>query len=574
MTRKKKVDQSQDARTFLSALFGGKPDDAFMLLWTLPGKTSHWFANVDGAVETVGAFSTTYDVYCGAALSHADRGPHERGTQDNVAGIVGLWADVDYADPALTQTKVRPPDEESARAVVKAMGIEPTIIVHSGHGLQAWWLFQEPWMFDTPAELEAARALSKRWNATMRVHALAEGHWVIDATHDLSRVMRVPGTFNNKGERVPVRLLSYDDAHRYNPSDFDAYLADDGALTLLTGRRTTHIPTGSLVLNPAAQPDIGIIDALVENDKRFAETWRRKRKDFTDQSASAYDMALASQLAQTTMSNQDIVNVLIASRRKHGDDLKCDRPDYYARTLSRARDDASAVVGLEALEERTEQLEVAQQVNASDSSAVGAARRTLLDHISDALRVEIVQVERLACDPTPQWSLITPAGPVIIPSSDALFSVSRVRAAIFGVTKQAIGKFKAGEWQKIVEAIGQVAEDVSLGEEATDPGLARAWLVGYFHEKTPVPDLTEACEAQYPYRDPDDESVYVFGDSLSRWIERARSERISKPRLGQVMRSIGCTPTPLYYVRELNGKRSSRNAWLLPNDYSRTLLDA
>ena len=36
-----------ETRRFLEALFAGKPDELYLLLWTLPEKRSHWFQNIE-----------------------------------------------------------------------------------------------------------------------------------------------------------------------------------------------------------------------------------------------------------------------------------------------------------------------------------------------------------------------------------------------------------------------------------------------------------------------------------------------------------------------------------------------
>lgn len=107
-----------------------------------------------------------------------------------------MGATLDIAGP-MHQKKNLPPDRGSAEALIKAMGPEPTLLVHTGHGLHAWWLFREPWLFDDDAERQRAVSFSRRWQQTLR--GLAKQHgWDVDATHDLTRVLRVPGTFNHK----------------------------------------------------------------------------------------------------------------------------------------------------------------------------------------------------------------------------------------------------------------------------------------------------------------------------------------------------------------------------------------
>jgi hypothetical protein len=191
--------------TFLSIVFGSLPPDLWFLVWTLPDKISHWYqvADIENAVADISTFMGR-DVYAGVGLSSADRGPHQRIEAASVSGLVGLWADVDVADRVHKKDGL-PLDRGAARALIEALGPAPTIVVDSGHGLQAWWLFQEPWIFDTDEERREAARLSDVWNATLQCRARAMGYRV-DATQDLSRVLRVPGTVNYKATPVPVAL--------------------------------------------------------------------------------------------------------------------------------------------------------------------------------------------------------------------------------------------------------------------------------------------------------------------------------------------------------------------------------
>ncbi len=97
-------------------------------------------------------------------------------------------------------------------------------------------------------------------------------------------------------------------------------------------------------LDPQAVAQTRLLKALCANHPKFALTYDRKRTDLADQSPSAYDLSLASFAVQAGWTDQDIVNLLIQSRRTHGDDLKL-RRDYYERTLAKARESAASPNG-------------------------------------------------------------------------------------------------------------------------------------------------------------------------------------------------------------------------------------
>jgi predicted P-loop ATPase len=94
-------------------------------------------------------------------------------------------------------------------------------VVHSGHGLQAYWLFNEPWYFENEDEHRRASALVEGWQSWFRGNAGKRG-WHVDSTHDLARVFRIPGTYNCKVDPILVRVIKQSHV-RYESSDFEDY---------------------------------------------------------------------------------------------------------------------------------------------------------------------------------------------------------------------------------------------------------------------------------------------------------------------------------------------------------------
>ena len=189
-----------DAHRFLETLFGAAPAELWLYIWTAPDRVSRWFPadrHDLAARYAVEVGAAGHDVYVGAALSPQAYGPNARCKAENTAGIVALWVDLDIAGPAHKKTNL-PPTQEAAQALLESMGLKPTALVHSGHGLQAWWCLKEPWLFSGPDDRTKATALVAGWQGALRRKAETRG-WTVDSTHDLAHVMRVPGTRNWKG---------------------------------------------------------------------------------------------------------------------------------------------------------------------------------------------------------------------------------------------------------------------------------------------------------------------------------------------------------------------------------------
>ena len=131
-----------------------------------------------------------WDVYAGAAT----RLGHD-GTKAGVCRVPAVWADLDAKDGHTRQSRLEQ---------LLALPHHPSILVWTGGGWHAYWLLKTP--AEGPEDLDRAELLMRRLAAGLGS----------DPVHDLSRIMRVPGTFNHKyGEPRPVVLEHLDPDLRY-----------------------------------------------------------------------------------------------------------------------------------------------------------------------------------------------------------------------------------------------------------------------------------------------------------------------------------------------------------------------
>ena len=107
---------------------------------------------------------------------------------------------------------------------------------------------------------------------------------------------------------------------------------------------------GGLALDPEADPSILKLEVLLKANPKFRKSWEQDRKDMTDQSASAYDLSMATIALGAGWSDQEVVNLLICWRRKHGHDLKL-RENYYVVTLDKAKEPIVMAQAQEQLDE-------------------------------------------------------------------------------------------------------------------------------------------------------------------------------------------------------------------------------
>ena len=216
----------QAIRQFLERVHGPEPA-GWLILWTRQDKATRAFnlgeeGALDQAVEYCAAKASTFDVYAAVGLQHERPANTSRGAEPGVSSLPGFWADVDIAGAA-HKAEALPPTEQDARSLIDTAGLEPSIVVHSGFGLQPYWLFREPYQIDSDDERRRLKSLSTRFQLNLRLRANVRG-WTMDSTADLCRVLRVPGTFNHKVDG-DIRMVTAEYADpAYNLDDFEDLL--------------------------------------------------------------------------------------------------------------------------------------------------------------------------------------------------------------------------------------------------------------------------------------------------------------------------------------------------------------
>jgi hypothetical protein len=122
---------------------------------------------------------------------------------DGISAINCLFAEFDAKDYGS--------DLETCRAAVDALDPAPSVVVSSGGGYHCYWLLAQPWKMRDSATREKAAQSQAAWVA-----------WVggDQGAKDLARVLRVPGTYNQK--YTPPRHVEFvrcDLGTRYKRND-------------------------------------------------------------------------------------------------------------------------------------------------------------------------------------------------------------------------------------------------------------------------------------------------------------------------------------------------------------------
>lgn len=526
----------------------GLVPSAFICIVASPHFTGRWFEAAEEACaygREIEAQGNDAYIALGAHGKKLDRG---RGKASNIVGIGGVWADVDIHHPTAHKKENLVRSVEEADALVESVFPKPSIAIHSGHGMQYYWLFDKPWQWEPDDTQERARAAAfvSDWTDTLRDAAKARGVDV-DATKDLARIFRLPGTTNFKGDPVPVAVNS--------PAKMGARLSRYTVVTLReraperekSKRQTRKIPVGDNG-RPATDRVIDSeiatkIQIACEVDTKFAQTWLRKR-DFQDQSASSYDLAILNALVATGgWSEADGIEACRAWRALHGEDVsKLDRGDYVERTLARMRVRTGA--GLE-------RNEIYDQLEQQTGVKITAIERCF-PGVPVKIRIHVVDAD---------------GEPLVMIFPDSLTlnrnAVAWLDACVWQA-RVAPRKLKGKAWDDVVMLMSRAAVTLDTGQENTEDGETMGWLRAFRSNQNPL-DVTE-------WRESPDRGCFVFEErffftvgDLARTV-RIAGARITDRGLCQRLRAVGCTRKTCN-VKTIHDKRTTRSVWSMDDSY-------
>ncbi len=336
------------------------------------------------------------------------------GTKDDIAPGNAVWVDLDF--------KAYADGEQEARDRLGKLPCPPSIVVFSGHGLHGYWLLHEA---------EDPQVLS---DLSRGVGGVLGG----DNTHDVARLLRMPGTANYKDPDDPIptgfEVLKPD--RRYNPSEIQDALDMCG---WDPGERSSSTPVEVTVAERMSDRVL----ALLDTDKRINALFNGTGKPVVGADGRRLD---------TTTSGYDFSFVFELAR------LGVDDPSELATALS-CRPDGSA------REKGTDYL--ARTVSAALDRAQKAA-----DVAETVVDFEVERVRVLASDRSTYE--LTIDGQILSLTSAQL----RSKGAFATRYLQVLHRIpdlpqKADDWNAFVNSLLERAEVVELGEDASEAAALR-----------------------------------------------------------------------------------------------------
>jgi hypothetical protein len=576
-------------REFLDLVWQYKPEEEFVLIWTLQDKQSHWFTDIGQAAEFVVAASKGMDAYVGVGLSKEDRGPHHRVKSEEVSSICGIATDLDLKSEAHGNKPLPATLADALSILPKDM--PPTIIIVTGNGAHAWWLLKEPHAFESDEDRAEVARLVARWHTMLRLKSQARG-WSYDRLSDLARILRIPGTLNHKDAAHPKEVRVNSQSGRlYHLSDFEEYL-DDAQIPdpeeQERAAREWHerFADKALAVNPNAEIPKDVLDGWLREDMRFRNTWLRQRHDLKDQSGSGYDLALACFGFDAGLTEQQIVDLICHHRRVHNKPART-RLDYYQRTLSKAEKktgggkaaatglppvsgttSASPVAGLAASQAgpvAPEQQE-ATGTTTGDPDAPDAPapdpevqKQLLCDHISKVIGIPVARFVKIT-GKEPQYRMELLDGQKIeLANVNKLLAYESVRSAIAATVGRIIPKIKPKEWEALAQMMLDACIIVQGTEEMEWEGAARMYLQHYLSETGFIPCI-EGQRLQ-DQRKPMVISgeITVCASDLQTYVNKTTFQNLSVKAVAGMLSAIGAES-----IRVRGPKFKDQSRWVLP----------
>jgi len=551
-------------KEFLSALFEGKPDESYLLLWTLAkgdkkhGHKSQWFKSINSAANHLEKRTDMENVYIGCGLSPKNYGIKNRCEAENIIGIPGFYADIDIKGPAHKNQNL-PETIEEALSIVECHGFDPTLIINSGHGIQAWWLFKEPLIFDSKEEKKDVESMLRRLTATLRSFA-KESNWEVDGIHDLSRVLRIPNTINVKPGCNPIKtsLISFDPDLIYNDhTDFKDLFIEDSNESITISKNEKETIINGLVIDPAASAPPIKLDGLLDVDVKFKATWLYQRKFKKDNTSSAYHYSLANFVIRAGWNDQEIADLIIEWHRRHNLDMKkVLRPMYIAHTILKIRKD----IGIKQTDEEFTalQLEGGQSGDANNPAAdTPEVTQRKKDLISKKLEIMITKIEKYIGD-NPTYTIFTAKGNVENLTIDDLSSPTKLKNKIASITDFVIKTHDKKEWRGIQQMLLDIAIKIFVDQDSFERNKIENWVGEYLEGRDVSTPIDIALDEKKPFMEHN--KWFIFCDDFFTWVSLNKNFLESDRKLAVMLRKSGAVSVKKNYI---NAKqvRTSRTVW-------------
>lgn len=287
----------------------------FAYLWTPDndnGKLSFWFPVAEPRI--IDSSWNRYNVYFSIHPSKVMKTIFARPLLDDIAAINCLFAEFDLANG---QT----PDH--LLAAIETLDTPPSVIVFSGGGYHCYWLLEQT--FTVIDDISRQTAIDTQY-------AWVDYVGSDQGAKDITRVLRVPGTYNRKPEFAPnfpqVEVVKFDMELLYTFEDLEREVQH-----IIESTAQKRVEVADISVVPIDLDDQTIIEQMLQRDSVAQALWNGDMSSYHDDHSSA-DQALCNKLA--FWFGRDAGRIDQVFRRSALYRPKWLREDYRQRTIDRA----------------------------------------------------------------------------------------------------------------------------------------------------------------------------------------------------------------------------------------------
>lgn len=443
------------------------------------------------------------DTYACMGLVRDVPPPGRRSTEEVVFAITSMWQDFDVFTKGLSKKPNYPPTFEDAGKLVNIGPHQPSHRVLSGYGIHGYWRLLEPWTFETAEGRAAAKSASHRVHLTFQDRAALDG-WVLDATYDLVRIMRVPGTLNYKRREEPREVILEEPVQerRFDfDGDLEQYLVDEQfSGSVERPKHRWEVTVGYLQVD-ASRGLPRRVNVLLTNDEEFVESWHSRAK-INDMSPSGYDMSCVNFMVRAGLNDQEIADA-IAFRRQHveekGDRSKGARLGYIQGTIGKVRMDTKPEDLLGDLGQPAAP-PIDHDGNVVADQLVDADRERHLELLRSLLKIHVLRYIQEGRD-EPQNYLETPDGRLKLGTTTELFKFDEVSENLWKQHDIPLSEDLRKSWKKIVKQVMSPLKEVDETTESTKVDKMYVLLQQYTEDSRPEPEenMRKAISSSRPF---------------------------------------------------------------------------
>ena len=215
-----------------------------------------------------------------------------------------------------------------------------------------------------------------------------------------------------------------------------------------TGEVTAGVTATGLIINPEAEPTYYQMEILFNLNPRFRLTWEMKRSDLDDSNPISYDMELANFGVAADLSDQVIVDLIIAFRSRNNLTKEL-RADYYLLTLKKAKAEFTRTQAV------AKQLDRMAGAKSEDEDDDVQRRAEAMESLQVMFPGFVIRSITIFSNPTKtSLTIETNRGIVRLRSIKDLLDQSRFIGRVAeGIHKVPDLKFKKNEWLAVAQLI-------------------------------------------------------------------------------------------------------------------------